>query len=156
MLSRPVPVAGIQRLRHRRGGAMLELVVAMPLLVLLCIGVMDYGRVYFTSVAVSNAARAGAEWGITYPAYAFDPARQQSFAKLDGAEAGTITVTSSTVCRCAATTVSCGSTTVCGSGYGEPRVFVTVTASKNVAMLLTYPGLPSTISIVRSATFRAQ
>ena len=137
---------------------MIEFVVAMPLLLLMCIGVMDFGRVYFSSIAVANAARAGAEWGIAQPVNAFLPAKQQSFAQLDGAEVGTITFTPapSTVCRCGGTVVGCATTPNCPGGYGVPRVYVTVTAKKVVALLLPYPGLPSSITIVRSATFRSQ
>ena len=142
--------------RSRRGGALVELAVAIPLLVFICIGVMDYGRVYFTSVAVTNAARAGAEWGSTPIAgYAFLTSKQESFAQLDGQEVGAITVTASTVCRCGTSTVACGAGTICG-GYGEPMVFVSVTASKTVALLLPYPGLQSPVTISRTATFRAQ
>ncbi|HEX2721508.1 MAG TPA: TadE family protein [Gemmatimonadaceae bacterium] len=146
------------RALKRRGAAALELAVAMPLLVLVCIGVMDFGRVYFTSVAVANAARAGAEWGTTpLPGYAFNSSGQQSFAQMDGGEVGAITFTPppSTVCRCGENDVPCSTTPTCGT-YGVPKVFVTVTATKSVALLLPYPGLPSSISIVRSATFRAQ
>ena len=145
------------RLKNRRGGAILELAIALPLLIVICIGVMDFGRVYFTSVAVSNAARAGAEWGITYPqSTPFQTAQQISFAQLDGAEAGAIAVTASTECKCGATTVTCSSTTDCGGGFGPPAIWITATASKSVAMLISYPGIPSTISISRTAIFRAQ
>ena len=140
---------------NRRGGAMIELAVALPFLILVSIGVMDFGRVYFTSVAVSNAARAGAEWGATTGFYQ-DAASQESFAKLDGAEAGAITVVASYMCRCGATAVACSSTLDCGGGYGPPAVYVTAMASKTVTMLLSYPGIAPTVSISRSATFRAQ
>ena len=148
---------GASRLKNRRGGAILELAIALPLLIVICIGVMDFGRVYFTSVAVSNAARAGAEWGITYPqSTPFQTANQISFAQLDGAEAGGITVTASTECKCGATTVTCNSTTDCGGGFGAPAIWITATASKSVAMLISYPGIPSTVPITRTAIFRAQ
>src|SRR5687768_9538168 len=125
-----------QRLRNRSGGAILELAIALPLLIVICIGVMDFGRVYFTSVAVANAARAGAEYGITYPQSSpFETAQQISFAKLDGAEAGAITVVASTECKCGTSTVACSSTTDCGGGFGPPAIFITATASKSVAML---------------------
>ena len=132
---------------------MVELAVVLPVLVLIAIGVMDYGRVYFTSVAVSNAARAGAEWGISQPGNQTKFPEIEAFAKLDGAETGGITATAQRICKCGGTTVSCSTT--CG-GYGVPRVYVEVTASKSVAMILNYPGLPSTITISRTATFRLQ
>lgn len=130
--------------------------VVLPILVLIAIGVMDYGRVYYTSVTVANAARAGAEYGAYGMAgSSTDDANIQNFAKIEGAEAGTLTVTSSHVCRCSPTgsTVSC--TNSCG-GYGAPQVYVTATATKSVSLILKYPGLPASVTISRSATFRAQ
>ena len=138
---------------NRRGGAMVELVVVLPILVLLAIGVMDFGRVFFTSISVANAARAGAEWGAFDVARTVQTTNMQDFAKADGADAGTMTVTSNVVCRCAATVVACSS--VCG-GYGDARVFVEVTASKPVNFFLNYPGIPSSITVSRTATFRAK
>jgi Flp pilus assembly protein TadG len=147
-----------QRLRLLRrseyGGAMVELAVVLPVLILLAIGVMDYGRVFFTSIAVANAARAGAEFGAAVTGNQNDQTEIQNFAKLDGAEASPITVTSSTVCKCGGTVVTCSGSTC--AGYGVPRVYIQVTASKNVALLLKYPGLSTTVTISRTATFRAQ
>lgn len=146
----------LKRLRRsEHGGAMVELAVVLPVLVLLAVGVMDYGRVYFTSIAVANAARAGAEWGAQGSGFYTDDARIQSFAQLDGAEAAPITITSNHVCKCGGTTVGCAGTT-CAGGYGPPIVLVEVTATKTVALLLKYPGLPASVTITRTATFRAQ
>lgn len=143
------------RLSNRRGGALLELAVAIPMLILIAIGVIDYGRVYTTAITVSNAARAGAEFGSTsYYAYAFDSDAQKSFAQLDGANAGLDSVRANTVCRCPdGSTVGCSA--VC-AGYGDARVFVTVSAYKKVTLFLKYPGLPTSINLSRSATFRAK
>lgn len=139
--------------RSEFGGAMVELAVVLPVLVLIAIGVMDYGRVFFTSVAVANAARAGAEYGTAIPGNQGDQTKIQAFAKLDGAEAGSIVVTSRTYCECSGAAVAC--TTMCG--VSDPaRTFVEVTATKDVALLIHYPGLPPSITVTRTATFPLQ
>lgn len=46
--------------RSRPGSALIEFVVSLPLLVLLAMGCVDFGRFAYTHVAVVNAARAGA------------------------------------------------------------------------------------------------
>ena len=143
--------------RSEHGGALVELAVVLPVLILIAIGVMDYGRVYYTSVTVSNAARAGAEWGAYgMTGSATKDAQIQSFAKIEGAEAGTFTVTSSHFCRCSPTGVDVSCTTGSCGAYGKPQIYVTATATKKVALLLKYPGLPDTVTISRSATFRQQ
>ena len=138
------------------GGALAELAVVLPVLVLIAIGVMDYGRVYFTSIAVANAARAGAEWGAQgLGAYSDKHSEMQAFAQLDGAQVSPITVTSARVCRCGNTVVPCSTTPDCGGGYGPAAEYVEVTASKTVTLLINYPGLPSSIPISSKAIWRA-
>jgi Flp pilus assembly protein TadG len=142
--------------RSDKGGALVELAVVLPVLILISIGVMDYGRVYFTSVAVANAARAAAEWG-AYGMAGSDTktAEMQAFGQLDGNEVGTIAFNTTRFCECGTTSVAC-STTECGGGYGPAQVYVTVTATKTVALLIRYPGLPASVTISRSATFRSR
>ena len=144
--------------QSERGGAMVELAVVLPVLILIAIGVMDYGRVYFTSIAVANAARAGAEWGAQGEggAFATKTAEIQAFAQNDGSEVGTITITSNRVCRCFSTVVTCSTTSDCGGGYGGAAEFVEVTATKVVPLLLKYPGIPTSITVSRTAIWRAK
>ncbi len=152
------PIRTLDRLRRSEAGtAMVELAVVLPVLILLAIGVMDYGRVFFTSIAVSNAARAGAEWGAQRLGVNSDKFTEMAdFAKLEGAQAGTINVTANRTCRCGVTEVPCSTTADCGGGYGPPAEFVNVTASKSVPLLIRYPGLRSSIDISRTATFRSK
>ena len=135
------------------GGAALEFAVALPVLILILIGAADFGRVYYMSLAVSNAARAGAEYGAWSSANSVDSVGQTNFAKQDGVEAGAITVTAQRACRCGSTVAAC--TTMC-AGYGAPKVFVSVTASRIINLLLPYPGVPNNIVVARTATFRVQ
>lgn len=136
--------------RSSSGGAAVELAVVFPVLLLLIIAIVDYGRVFYTSVVVSNAARAGAEYGAQGLQFAVDTAGQRVYAQTDGNEAGALTIATSFFCECGgAPNVTCG---FCGGG-AAPDVFVEVTATKAVNMMLPYPGFPSTITIVRKATF---
>jgi Flp pilus assembly protein TadG len=51
---------------RRRGTAAVEFAVAVPILILLAIGCCDLGRALADYIAVSNAARVGAEYGATH------------------------------------------------------------------------------------------
>lgn len=53
------------RLRERRGQAVVELAVVLPFLVLLLLGLMEFGRVFHALLTVQNAAREGARLGVT-------------------------------------------------------------------------------------------
>jgi Flp pilus assembly protein TadG len=138
---------------ERKGGAAVEFAVVFPILVLLVIGVVDYGRVFYTSVTVANAARAGAEYGASNPpSSASDTVGMRVYAEADGIDAGTLVIAAQRYCECSGTANAC---VIC-SGGAAPEVYVEVTASKTVAMLIPYPGLPSTFSVSRKATFRSQ
>lgn len=149
----PVTLRALIRRFHEReaGGAMVELAVVLPLLLVIAIGVMDYGRVFATSVTVANAARAGAEYGTANLGNYLDQTAIQNFAKLDAAEAGTVTVSSRTFYVCGTT-----ESTSPSCGGAAPEVYVEVTASKVVSLIMRYPGIPPSITVSRMATFRYQ
>jgi len=144
------------------GGAAVELFVALPLLLLLVIGVVEYGRAFAFASTIAHAARAGALHGakntdgglgpsVDYPAI-------KKAAVEDGQNASLVPadVTPLTFCRCeAGGNVSCTTASVCGS-YGAPGVYVQVTVSKPFSLVFKYPGIPTTIAVSRTATIRAQ
>jgi len=53
--------------RARPAAAAAELVVLLPVLLLLVLGALDFGRFAYTYIAVTNAARAGAGYGSANP-----------------------------------------------------------------------------------------
>lgn len=53
--------------RGRPATAATELALVLPFLVVLVLGCVDFGRFSHANVAVTNAARAGAEFGGTHP-----------------------------------------------------------------------------------------
>lgn len=53
---------------HKNGQGIVEFVIILPILVLLVIGVLDFGRAFHTYQRVSNAAREGAFFLASHPA----------------------------------------------------------------------------------------
>jgi hypothetical protein len=136
------------------GAAAVELAVILPVLVLLSLGVAEFGRLHFTAIAVANAAKAGAQFGAQSTVTSSDTAAINQAARNEAADISPIMTSSSHFCRCPdGSTPSCSDTCV---GYGVPEVFVQVSATKSVAFLMSYPGLPSRITVTRRATFRVQ
>lgn len=140
--------------RSDAGSAAVELAVVAPLLALLALGVSEFGRVYYSAITVAGAARAGAQYGAQNVLTSMDTALINQAARNEAADVGTISATSSRFCRCPdGTTPSCTGTC---PGYGGPEVFVRVSTSKTLSFLMKYPGMPTSISISRTATFRVQ
>ena len=51
------------RFQSQTGASLVELAFVIPFLVLLALGAIDFGRAYYLSIEVANAARAGAQYG---------------------------------------------------------------------------------------------
>lgn len=54
--------------RYReQGQSIVELTLMLPILMLLLLGIIDLGRVFYTYVTMTNAAREGARYGAVHP-----------------------------------------------------------------------------------------
>jgi Flp pilus assembly protein TadG len=152
----------IATLRSHSGQALLELALLTPMLLVAVIGVIEMGRYSQISILVGNAARAGAAYGSQNLAQSSDAAGIQTAADNDfqnnGQNVSSLTVTSSTSCGCdSAGTVTGAACTGIGAGTcaaGHWVVTVTVNASGTFNSLFNYPGIPSSISLTRTATMR--
>jgi len=49
------------------GNAAIELGLVLPLLLVVLVGIIDYGHIHFTRLTMTNAAREGARVGVTMP-----------------------------------------------------------------------------------------
>ena len=57
----------LSRRPRRRGVSAVEFALVLPVLLTLVGGAVDFGRCFYTHIAVTNAARAGAEFASTHP-----------------------------------------------------------------------------------------
>jgi Flp pilus assembly protein TadG len=53
--------------RKSRGQSLVEVALVLPILVMLLLGLLDFGRAYYTIVALRDAADEGASYGATNP-----------------------------------------------------------------------------------------
>jgi len=51
-------------IKNKKGQAMVETIFVLPLLFLLIFGIIEFGRIYFTYMMLSNAAREGARYSV--------------------------------------------------------------------------------------------
>ncbi len=87
------------------GSALVELAMCLPLLVLILVGTADFARVFYTSIALTNAARAGAQAG-AYSLAQSDPVTGPMVATANSASNVTpSTVTASRSCVSARATM---------------------------------------------------
>ena len=123
------------RKTRRRGVATAEMALLLPLMVMLLLGVIDFGRIFYEAMAVVSAARASVSYGENL------------------SQDTEISVTVERFCECAdGSLVSCSS--VCASG--PSLVYVKATAEKTFRTLIPYPGIPDPVTIRRIAYMRAR
>jgi len=153
------------------GQALVELAFVLQVLIALLLAVIEIGRYAYISILIENAAHAGAFYGAQGHQKSSDTAGIQQAARYDFA-AGTantangngqanslLTVVSSTSCGCdsgGTVTPSASCSTFSGSGpcTGSARwvVVVSVTASGQFNSLFNYPGVPTSITVSRTAS----
>lgn len=142
------------RLWHNRTGAtFIETALALPLLLLLCFGAMDFARVVFAGITVAGAARAGVQYGALTPGHSGDLPGMEAAAIRDAADLGNaVTATARNFCVCRGATVECAST----CGQDAPAGYVSVSTRYVFNTLFTYPGVPKQIVLSRTARMRVQ
>jgi len=141
------------------GAAFVELVVTLPVLVALLIGTADFARVFYTSIELTNAARAGAQFGAKNLGASANISGMQGAATSSVNITG-VTATAAQVCQCALPDGSFPDTITCTATpppCPSPRfrvITVSVTATATYSMIARYPGIPRTLTINRTSVMR--
>jgi len=125
--------------RERRGAAIVELAILVPLLVFLFVIGTDFARSFYYSLTVANGARNGALYGATDPDHAADSAGIRAAALTD---LGDLTPTPNV-----------DSTTLSDASGNQ---YVKVTVTYTFSTITNYPGIPSSFSITQICQMRIQ
>ena len=148
--------------RKEAGAALIEAALTAPLLVLMLIGAVEFGRVAYIAMETTNAARAAVSYGSQSVIQANDQAGMQAVAQLEASGLSsqnvTLTVSAAPACSCsspdtgvAAFSCTTGTTASCPApSHIEQSVTVTVTATFDPIVHL--PGLPGPFTLTGHAT----
>jgi Flp pilus assembly protein TadG len=137
----------------KRGTALVEFAVMLPLILLLLAGVLDYTLVMRTAISVADAARAGAQYGSSSAGNASDTLGMQNAALNAAPDVHGLTATAAKVCKCSdGTAASCGG----GCSSGPVRVYAQVTASTIATPIFTYSLVPFAGAVSTTVWMRAQ
>ena len=96
----------LRRVRGERGAALIETAFVLPIMLLVCVGILEFGRAYQTWQVVTNASREGARVAIL-PDYSDDSvkARVRTYLKNGGLPAAIVDDTAKTKVLITATTI---------------------------------------------------
>lgn len=139
--------------QNRRGATFIETALALPVMLLLCFGAMDFARVVYAGITIAGAARAGVQYGALTPGHSGDLEGMRQAALRDAADLGAaVTATASNFCACGKTIVECSAT----CDKDAPRGYVSVSTNYAFRTLFAYPGVPKQILLTRTAKMRVQ
>jgi len=112
---------------------------------------VEIGRYAYFDILVSNAARAGAQYGSQSLTAAADASGIQSAAQGDGL--ASFSITPIQLCGCDSAPGDLGGCPT-GSVCAHPLVYIQVTVSGTFSSLFSYPGLPASMMLTSTVTMR--
>ncbi len=149
----------LRRNNRESGASLVELAIILPLLLLVVVGAADFGRAYYHSLVLTNAARAGATFGAFSAENASNISGVQAAVEADLVNTiGTadVAVTAERLCSCTSgTAVACDGGT-CPSSTGTKRTYVRVRVDKVFTTMLDYPGVPHMVPMSKEVHMRAR
>jgi Flp pilus assembly protein TadG len=137
-------------LRHRRGGASLELCLVMPMLLFMFIGIYDIGFLLYAQSQVETAADAGALYAAKQGFGAFNAANVTSATQGASYPIGaTATPAPYTACGCPNGTTAmspqvCGQ--ACPDGVTSAAHYAVVSAQATMTPIINWPGYPAHVA----------
>ncbi len=139
----------------RAGQVAVEIAIVAPLLALVLVVCADFGRIFYATVEVDNAARAAAQYASQSTTTAGNTTNIQQAAANGSPGLSGLTVSSSQ-CTCGTpvgTQTSCSGSAYCADSTTGTN-YVTVTATATYKTLLKYPGIPSSTVLTGTATMQ--
>jgi Flp pilus assembly protein TadG len=148
------------------GQTIIEMVLCAPLFLLLLLGAVEYGRLWYVSIEVTNAAHAGVEYGSQNRIVAQDNANIQQVSLNDEADlinknvnaSGVLTPlgTSSISVQQLCANVYSATPGACSTSTPSPIEYVQVNSQVRVDSLFNFFGFPQTYTLHGAAIMRVR
>jgi Flp pilus assembly protein TadG len=146
-----------------RGNAVVEMAISVPILLMMVMEAIDFGRLFFEGMVVKNASHVSAFYGAQEMRYAGDTDGIRSAARSEAADSDSFTASHEMICQClgasgaydtGSTQATCGEAD-CGA-CDAPRVYIKTRTEKNFSTMGWYPGVPQTTPIAADGWVRVQ
>lgn len=140
--------------RWESGQSYVELAIFTVALALVLLAGADLSRLFYVSIAVDAAARAGAQYGSQSVITAADFKGMEAAARTDGANVSGLSATA-TQCTCESSPI----VAACPAAYcanDAQATFVEVDAQAAFKTLMDYPGFPSSLTVKGEAIMQVQ
>jgi Flp pilus assembly protein TadG len=150
-------MGGLSGTRRRRDGggrgqASVELALSLPLLLMMFLVVVETGRAFYIAISLSNAARAGVQYGSQNLTTAGDNAGMQAAAANDAPNLVAMTATATHFCVCSDGTASTCLATDCAASHR--LLYTEVTTSASYKPLISFMEILPPITVPGKAIMR--
>ncbi len=142
----------------RRGGAIVEFALTMPLLLIMAAGAADFARIFLQGTAMAGAAASAVKYGAQDAITSAEFTEMETLAAESSEDVPDAEYTAERLCDCPDAPgewVDCLST-ICPLDYGLPRAYVRVDVTKTFTTLATIPGVPNNVPITLRGYMRVQ
>ncbi len=140
-------------LRDEQGSSFIELALILPILLVMLLGVVDFGLVFSQYMTVIDSARAAAEYTTIYGQEA-NTSKVQTFAGQFAAGIPGYGVSAALVCTCNPGGGSIGCLSSCGGAVTTPLQYTQVTATATLPLIFGVSGFPARIPVKSVAIIR--
>ncbi len=136
-----------------QGSSLIELSLILPILLLMLLGVVDFGLVFSRYMIVIDSTRAAAERATIY-GQQINTSQVQTFARQFAAGVPGYSASAVVVCTCnpGGSAISC--TSSCGGTITSPLQYMQVTATASLPLVFGVTGLPTSLPVKSVATIR--
>jgi len=148
--------SGLQRVLvrfHVDDGAssLIECALFLPMVIVLLLGSVDFGRAFYINLEIEAAAEAGALYGVQNPS---DTSGMQAAAVLDAPDINLLSSTATYGTECSDGTMVTAANLAVPSCSVNAITYVEVTASMTYKPYFTYPGMGATWSLASKVHLR--
>jgi Flp pilus assembly protein TadG len=142
----------LARLRGRDdGSSLIECALLLPMVIVLLLGSVDFGRAFYINLEIAAAAEAGALYGVQNPS---DTSGMQAAAILDAPDINLLSSTATYGTECSDGTLVTASNLPVPNCSVNAVTYVEVTTSMQYKPYFTYPGMGATWSLASKARLR--
>ncbi len=153
-------MTGASKWSSDHGSSLVELSLLLPLMIVLLFGAMDFGRVFYSSMAVTQAVRAGVQYGALNVTNSANTTGMEAAATAAASDIAGFSANAARSCTCwtqsTLTETTPGSCPATCTSPAVERIYVTVTGTRTFSPIVAYPGLPGNLFITRSARMRVK
>jgi Flp pilus assembly protein TadG len=140
--------------RREKGQAIIELALILPVLLLLTLGIIDFGRAAYYYIEVSDATKAAAQYGSQSMADAENTNNITQAAQNSARDiAAGLGVTVAPL-QCGCPGAAAGGCPAAGCTY--PIVYLTVNTTYTFTPMFSYPGVPASFNMAGNVTTPVQ